>query len=1510
MKQILRLVALLILLAGWGSVSMAQTVPGLIYKPATGDGASILDPNGDGYVSETTSGFIYSDVSESEIPYVPIHQTSAEPTRDVRTGPPGKHTDLVGQRGDGRNTAFMYYDSANDALLFRVRLAGQSSASKGYAFVFNTDFDQYGPKAANFSRINPGFQYEVVLETNFRVSINELTGSSANRIASFDLDDHFQKSISSVHYGTDGSNNSDTGYFYDFYLPLSEVPAGFRTQLSSDFRVTVATITNAQRGITGVLSDVLGGGDLGVQSECPGGLNALTGGGMGCVEVDPTTVIPTLDRPIYADATSVSGRLSEPDGSTVYLYKDGEQVGTATVTNFEWEITGLDAFISGEEFTARASTNGKKTSDLSPGETVITEGDFVACADGVTDRPVFTTESRSGNSSNVTFNGTAEPGAEIQLFESDYTLVSPDDTPITADSGGDWSAAVSTGPGIVFIRASVDGKCASEFVTLTSDDVEPAGTTTAPTITTDPDVGDTSVTVENQDDDVDGATLYLYVNGEYIARQVGVDPNVSYEFTLPESGTFSDEDVITARAKNSTDALSDRSSYVVVEETEPEPDPDPSEAPEIVGEYIAESDVTIEGFSVEEPGTVIRVYSDGVEIGETTVLIDNTWQLEGVDLSSRDGQSLTATAEAPGDLESDPSESVTILDGTTTAPTVVDNLTIYSTEVTGSGGIAGATLTIYVDDGIIGEKVLGSGGTWSFDDMDAGQGSGYVEGELYQGAIVTATLTDTEEDRPESDYSNEVSVTGITSFSVTNDEGSDIGTQVAGTPFDILVTAREGADGSGDAFEPFADDVLIYSVEAPVNQDTRVVGSGQFTSGAATHSTLFDGGAEDVELRALYVDNPDVYGSSNLFLVNNPDEVTLTSIDPDSKYAGEDAFTLQVTGSNFVSSSIVRVNGSDRTTNFVSSTELDADILASDIDEEGSVNISVINPPPLGTGEETDAVTLTVENPPVPVLDSISPIEGDHFGTYEVTLTGQNLIANGVTTVDFGEDITVDYSEAESNEDYTELTVSITIDGAADTGLRDVSVSNPGPSGGSDTLTDAFTVNASSYTQFIIETIASPQTAGDSFEISIRAADSGGTTFEGFSGEVNLEFSNGEISPETTESFVDGVWTGEVTVTDAGTDLTITATDAGPGSQNGTSNTFDVDPGSASQYLVTVDTQSPQAGSTVNVEAQLADDYENPVETGGNSVDWSSTNGGSFDTTPTTTDSNGIAEAVFTTSGDGGTTHRISATDGDGNTGQSSSITTSSQPSPTQVVFTSTGQSVTAGSVTQDLIVIELQDDSNTARPATGNTTVTLSSESGGGVFRNQNNTANLTNSQITIPAGVSSVSFHYRDTVVGTHELEATATSLTGDTQNITVTAGDLDGFLVQNSSGESLGDQVAGTPFDLQLTAVDAYENTITDFSGTVEVSLNQGSLASGSGTTASFSSGVLSSHSVEIQSSDTDYRVQVENTDGGSPTGQSNQFDVVAGGVSASNSSVSVSSPVTVGDNSTVTITLEDA
>lgn len=74
----------------------------------------------------------------------------------------------------------------------------------------------------------------------------------------------------------------------------------------------------------------------------------------------------------------------------------------------------------------------------------------------------------------------------------------------------------------------------------------------------------------------------------------------------------------------------------------------------------------------------------------------------------------------------------------------------------------------------------------------------------------------------------------------------------------------------------------------------------------------------------------------------------LNPLTPDAAAPGGPAFTLTVTGTGFVSGSMVNWNGSPRTTTFVSSSKLTAAILASDRAESSTATVTVVSPGPGG----------------------------------------------------------------------------------------------------------------------------------------------------------------------------------------------------------------------------------------------------------------------------------------------------------------------------------------------------------------------------------------------------------------------------------------------------------------------------------------------------------------------------------------------------------------------------------
>jgi len=118
---------------------------------------------------------------------------------------------------------------------------------------------------------------------------------------------------------------------------------------------------------------------------------------------------------------------------------------------------------------------------------------------------------------------------------------------------------------------------------------------------------------------------------------------------------------------------------------------------------------------------------------------------------------------------------------------------------------------------------------------------------------------------------------------------------------------------------------------------------------------------------------------------------TITSISPNTVSAGGPNFTLTVTGSGFITNSVVQINGSTRPTVYVSSLQLTATIFASDIVAPGQLNVTVLNTAS-GVSLSSNAVTLTVVIAASPVLASVSPgFSTQGVSQVSMTLVGANF---------------------------------------------------------------------------------------------------------------------------------------------------------------------------------------------------------------------------------------------------------------------------------------------------------------------------------------------------------------------------------------------------------------------------------------------------------------------------------------------------------------------------------------
>jgi hypothetical protein len=116
---------------------------------------------------------------------------------------------------------------------------------------------------------------------------------------------------------------------------------------------------------------------------------------------------------------------------------------------------------------------------------------------------------------------------------------------------------------------------------------------------------------------------------------------------------------------------------------------------------------------------------------------------------------------------------------------------------------------------------------------------------------------------------------------------------------------------------------------------------------------------------------------------------------PNSATAGGAAFTLTVNGTSFVSGSVVQWNGSNRTTTFVSSTQLTAAIPATDIPFAGTAQITVFSPAP--GGGTSGALSFTITPPPT------SCPAGQYFAEYfnNIGLSGSPTFTACQSSINF-----------------------------------------------------------------------------------------------------------------------------------------------------------------------------------------------------------------------------------------------------------------------------------------------------------------------------------------------------------------------------------------------------------------------------------------------------------------------------------------------------------------------------
>jgi hypothetical protein len=228
---------------------------------------------------------------------------------------------------------------------------------------------------------------------------------------------------------------------------------------------------------------------------------------------------------------------------------------------------------------------------------------------------------------------------------------------------------------------------------------------------------------------------------------------------------------------------------------------------------------------------------------------------------------------------------------------------------------------------------------------------------------------------------------------------------------------------------------------------------------------------------------------------------TVNDLFPSVITAGSDGFTMSVTGTGFVSSSMgvtfINWNGSPRSTSFNENTgQLAVQVFASDVLTPNQITITATNPAP-GGGTSVAGVTFTIEpGQPSLALTSLDPTSanagaagftitanGTGFGTGDViTWNGTQLI----TTVASGQS--------------TQATAAVSSDLLTTAGTASVSVATADPTVATQSQT--FTISGPNNPAPKISSLSPSSTAhgGGDFEMRINGSGFAPTSYVEFNG--------------------------------------------------------------------------------------------------------------------------------------------------------------------------------------------------------------------------------------------------------------------------------------------------------------------------------------------------------------------------------------------------------------------------
>jgi hypothetical protein len=182
-------------------------------------------------------------------------------------------------------------------------------------------------------------------------------------------------------------------------------------------------------------------------------------------------------------------------------------------------------------------------------------------------------------------------------------------------------------------------------------------------------------------------------------------------------------------------------------------------------------------------------------------------------------------------------------------------------------------------------------------------------------------------------------------------------------------------------------------------------------------------------------------GPATTLVVNNP-APAISALDPSSAMAGAGATNIAISGTGFLSTTTVTVNGAARSATYTSATELSLSLPATDLASAGTLQVVATNAAP--GGGSSAAFAFAIGNP-MPVVSAVAPssvMEGAAAFTLDVK--GSNFVAGSVV---FWDTTPLATTLVSGNE----LNAAVPANLVAASSSVQVIVTTPAPGGGQST---------------------------------------------------------------------------------------------------------------------------------------------------------------------------------------------------------------------------------------------------------------------------------------------------------------------------------------------------------------------------------------------------------------------------------------------------------------------------